>query len=82
MIGEPRVVGQAYEDMLHEEMEAAAAAAPSTPSAQALSATLEEGGFVVEATEFTDQAGRPVRALNSGEAYHITARGRATASPS
>jgi lipopolysaccharide transport system ATP-binding protein len=79
MIGEPRVVGQAYEDMLHKEMEAAAAAAPSTPLAQALSAPLEQGGFVVEATQFTDQAGRPVRALNSGEVYHITARGRATA---
>jgi lipopolysaccharide transport system ATP-binding protein len=76
MIGEPRVIGQAYEDMLHKEMEAAAAVAPS---AQALSAPVEKEGFVVEAIQFTDQAGRAVRTLNSGEVYHITARGRATA---
>jgi lipopolysaccharide transport system ATP-binding protein len=79
MIGEPRVVGQAYEDMLHKEMEAAAAAAPSAPSAQGRSAPVEKEGFVVEAIQFTDQAGRAVRTLNSGEVYHITARGRATA---
>ena len=78
MIGEPRVVGQAYEDMLHKEMEAAAATALSMPRAQALSAPLEEGGFVVEFIQFTDRAGRPVRALNFGEVYHITAHGRAT----
>jgi lipopolysaccharide transport system ATP-binding protein len=79
MIGEPRVIGQAYEDMLHKEMEAAAATTPSTLSAQVLSDPLKERGFVVEAIQFTDQAGRPVRALNSGEVYHIAARGRATA---
>jgi lipopolysaccharide transport system ATP-binding protein len=79
MIGEPRVVGQAYEDMLHKEMEAAAAATQSTPPAEALAAPREERGFVAEAMQFTDPAGRPVRTLNSGEVYHIAARGRATA---
>jgi lipopolysaccharide transport system ATP-binding protein len=79
MIGEPRFVGQAYEDLLHKEMEAAAATAPSTPLRQTLSAPpLEEGGFVVESIQFTDPAGRPIRGFNSGNIYHITVIGRAT----
>jgi ABC-type glutathione transport system ATPase component len=78
MIGEPRIVGQAYEDLLHKEMEAAAATGSLTSPAQALNTPVELKGFIIESVQFTDQAGRPVRTFNSGSVYYITVRGLAT----
>jgi lipopolysaccharide transport system ATP-binding protein len=83
MIGEPRKVGQTYEDLLHKEMEAAAAGAAAalaaaTPEIEQLASPIKMKGFVIETTQFTDAAGRPVRALNSGESYRIVIRGLAT----
>jgi lipopolysaccharide transport system ATP-binding protein len=82
MIGEPRVVGQAYEDLLHKEMEAAAAVtaptAAAVPVAQTLAEPVRLKGFVVDSVQFSDLQGRPVRSLNSGETYRITIRGGAT----
>lgn len=75
MDGEPRIVGQAYEDLLHKEMEAANAA--SVASATATAPQIELKGFVVDAIQFLDQAQLQVRALTSGRTYQLVIRGKA-----
>jgi ABC-type glutathione transport system ATPase component len=76
MIGEPRVVGQAYEDLLHKEMEAAAAVtAPPASVVTTLDKPIKLNGFVVDSVHFSDLQDRHVRSLNSGETYRITVQG-------
>jgi lipopolysaccharide transport system ATP-binding protein len=77
LVGEPRMVGQAYEDLLHKEMEAAAAATTANTRPAPLSRH-ETKGFAIESVQFIDRAGRPARKLNSGEAYQIVIRGEAS----
>jgi lipopolysaccharide transport system ATP-binding protein len=77
MDGEPRIVGQAYEDLLHKEMEAANAANAAATPPTATAPPIELKGFVVEAIQFIDQAQLPVRALTSGQAYQLVIRGKA-----
>lgn len=76
MIGEPRIVGQTYEDLLHKEMEAAAAVA-AAPISEKLATPIALKGFVIETTQFVDQDGRPARALQSGDTYRLVIRGKA-----
>jgi ABC-type polysaccharide/polyol phosphate transport system ATPase subunit len=77
--GEPRVVGQAYEDLLHKEMEAATVNSIGAPQLVAENSSVANQLKImkINTVNFVDQTGRSARTLNYGEKYQIVIRAEA-----
>jgi lipopolysaccharide transport system ATP-binding protein len=76
--GEPRLVGQAYEDLLHKEMEAAALHNSAIPQVLAeVPLAANQPKMTIRSVDFIGQTGRSTRSLSYGESYQIVIRAEA-----
>src|SRR5262249_27520198 len=71
--GEPRLIGQMYEDLLHKEMEAAASTTASAPLASIAEHSDEKlnSQVKIKSVSFLDENGELARSLKGGRGYRI-----------